>query len=260
MIVVAPRKDPRNFGSAFDQTLPPEPTFAVRVAAGRYSVVMPERVLLALLRTEADRLADPKNVDLLRGFFEHFFDPMIGQRERETYVQNFQRSPPSTVLGYPRTATDFPCIACVLERDVQAEEAVGQYLGETTAGETDDHAREYIGAMYDKTYGLYVYAEHPDVCLYLYHFAKAVVMGSFAVIAELGILDPHYEGGDLQPQPEYLPENMFVRRLGITVKSLETVPAFMSPDPARVRVAGIFAHDVVVSGMRGGVKVPGEDC
>ena len=258
--MVAPRKDPRNFGTAFDSALPQQPAFPVRVAAGRYSVVMPERVIIALLRTEADRLADPKNVELLRGFFEHFFDPMTGQKERETYVQNFQRSPPSTVLGYPRTGTDWPCIAVILERDVQAEEAVGGYLGETTPDETDDAAKEYIGAMFDKTYGLYVYAEHPDVCLYLYHFAKAVVMGSFRVIQDLGIIDPHYEGGDLQPQPEYLPENMFVRRLGITVKSLETVPSFMSPDPARVRVAGIFAHDVVVSGMRGGVKVEGENC
>ena len=55
------------------------------------------------------------------------------------------------------------------------------------------------------------------------------------------------------PQEQYLPETMFVRRLGVTLQSLHTVPVILTPDPARVRVTGIWAEDIVVSGIRGGV-------
>lgn len=249
------RKDPANFGTVVsEEKFPPtdpEPTFDV--AAGRYSVVMPERVILALLRTEVDRLAKPENEPDLRRFFEHFYDPMISAEERDSYITNFQRQPPLPRLGYPRTSAAFPCFSIVMEREVPAEEALGKYLGQTRPGDPVDRAEEYVGSMFESTYGIYIYAEHPDVCLYLYHFAKAVLIGSSLVLQECGVIDPSYEGNEMQPGESYLPENMFVRRLGVTLKSLHTVPAILVTDPANVRLAGIWADDIVVSGIRGGV-------
>jgi hypothetical protein len=250
------RKDPSNFGTIVSEDkCPPDaapPSF--EVAAGRYSVVMPERIILALLRTEADRLSDKDNeTDLVR-FFGHFFDPMISEAERNSYVSSFQRTPPVARLGYPRTGAKFPCFAIVMERDVEDQEALGKYLGQTRPGDPIERAEEYVGSMFEQTYGIYIYAEHPDMCLYLYHFAKAVLLGSHEVLEQCGILDPAYDGNEMIPQEEYLPENMFVRRLGVTLKSLHTIPAVLTPDPSRVRVTGIWANDVVVSGIRGGVQ------
>lgn len=252
------RKDPRNFGTELEEQQPPEP-IAFAAAAGRYSTAMPERVVLALLRQEVDRLVLPENELLLRKFFEHFYAPLVSESELDSYVSSFLREPPITLLGYPRTNAKFPCYAVVLEREEESDEALGQYLGQTQPGEPDIDVSEYTGTVFTQVLGIYAYAEHPDQALYCYHLAKSVLISSNNVLHQLGLIDPHYGGGDLAPAPDYLPENMFVRRLELTAKALFTVPGFLSPDPARVRVAGVFAHDVVVSGMRGGVKVEGED-
>jgi hypothetical protein len=257
------RKDPRNFGTAVsEEKCPPDaPTEDFAVAAGRYSVVMPERVILALLRSEVERLSDTSAHDDLLRFFSHFFDPMITVKERDSYIGNFQKQPPVARLGYPRTSATFPCFAIVMERDQMDQEALGKYLGQTRPGDPIDDAEEYTGSMFEQTYGIYIYAEHPDVCLYLYHFAKAVLLGSHVTLQECGIIDPQYDGNEMIPQEDYLPENMFVRRLGVTLKSLHTIPVVLSADPGRVRVTGIWADDLVVSGIRGGVHPidPSED-
>lgn len=257
------RKDPANFGSTFaDGKFPPDaPEPGFTEAAGRFSVVMPERVILALLRSESDRLAKPENVDDLREFFMHFFDPMISEDERESYVTSFQRTPPVAKLGYPRTGAEFPCLAIVMERDAPDQEALGRYLGETQPGDPAERAKEYLGSMYEQTYGVYIYATHPDMCMYLYHFSKGVLTGSDEVMAMCGLIDPAYDGNEMNPEDTYLPENMFVRRLGVTLKSLHTVPVKLGVEPGRIRVVGIHADDIVVGGIRGGVHAidPTED-
>jgi len=254
--VTANRKSPANFGTIVSEALQPpgSPDRTYTTAPGRYSVVMPERVLISLLRTEVDRLAAPENVRLLRGFFSHFFDPMVGEAERESYVTSFQRSPPSTKLGYARSSSDFPCYAVVLESDKQSDDALADYLGETTPHEPDAVAKEYVGSMFEQTIGIYVFAEHPDVCLYMYQLAKAILIGSLHTLTEYGILDPRYDGSDLNPQETYLPETMFTRRLGVTLKSLMSVPNVLAVDPARVRIGGLFAEDIAVGGVRGALR------
>ncbi len=243
------RKDPRNFGVATHEAMPEREPAAV----GRWSQPMPERVILGILRTECERLAQPENEDQLRRFFGHFFDPMIGEEEREQYVRNFQRHPLTPVLGYPRTSATFPCLSLIMERDVETDAAMNNLIGQTIPGEVIGAASRYNGSMYEKTYGLFIYATHPDVCLYMYHLAKMILVGSHETLAEYGIIDPSFEGTEMLPEENLLPENMFVRRLGVTCKSMETVPDILSPDPERVRVTGIYANDTVVSGQRGGV-------
>jgi hypothetical protein len=244
-----------NFGDGIPE--PQDPGY--REPEGRYSVPMPERILLMLLRDEVTRLSSPDGTSDLRRFFSHFFDPMIGERERNTYVDNFQRQPPTVTMGYPRTGSRFPCLTVILESDDEDQEALDYYLGETQPGDPADDAHEYAGALFRKTLGIHIFAEHPDVCLYLYHFAKAVIAGAHLVLAGYGLIDPKLSGSELSPQENYLPENMFVRRLGVTVLSLETSPLVLRPDPARVRVAGISSSGTIVSGVRGGVTVIASD-
>lgn len=260
--MVAPRKDPRNVATQLAEEKPGEVQLrdvGEFTAAGRFSVVMAERVFLKLLRQEITRLSDIDNEDQLRRFFRHFFDPMVKAAERDSYVTNFQRNPPTAVLGYPRTSTKLPAFAVILEQDTEVDKPLGTFLGQTGPEEHRDEAEEYIGTMFEQTYGVYVYAEHPDACIYLYHFAKAVFLGAHEVLHECGIIDPSYNGNEMTPEETYLPENMFVRRLGVTFRSLSSVPAILSPDPKDVRT-GVWADDIVVSGMRGRVTADGEDC
>ncbi len=245
------RKDPRNFGTATSKEIEDRyPNDAETV--GDVAIVMPERVILSLLRLEVDRLALPANRDQLVRFFSHFFDPMMTVEERNTYVDNFQAQPPVTVLGYPRTGSEFPCYSVVLENEQEGEPgALDHFMGRTEATATKP-VSEYLGALFEQTYGVFVYAEHPDVCLYLYHLAKLILLGSHAVLEESGIMDPEFSGGELSPDETYIPENMFVRRVGVNMKTIQTVPDVLRPDPSRLRT-GIWVDDIVVSGVRGGV-------
>lgn len=252
---MANRKDPDNFGGTLENEKfdPNASPINYEQAAGAHSIVMPERVILALLRSETDRLSNVDNVDELRRFFSFFFDPAITEDERESYIISFQNTPPVPILGYPRSSSTFPSMAVVMERDVEDQAALSHYLGQTRPGDPAERASEFVGGMYEKTYGVYIYATHPDMCLYLYHFAKMVLVGSDTVMQRCGITEARFDGNELNPQDSYLPENMFVRRLGVTLKSLETVPIFLRTDPARVRIVGLHADDIVLGGIRGGV-------
>jgi hypothetical protein len=222
-----------------------------QLTEARTNIVMIERVLLAVIRSEVERLRADTN-ELTR-FFSHFYDPIAGEEERARFVANFQAQPPVTVLGYPRTTAQFPCFAVVLESENESQNVLDDYVGESLPGEDVDEAAEYRGAIFDHTYSVYVFAEHPDVVAYLYQFVKLVLFGAKPFLVQAGLIDPHFSGGELSPEEMYLPENMFARVFRITASALVTVPRLLDPDPVRVRLAGIFMNDIVVDGIRGGV-------
>lgn len=218
----------------------------------RASIVNVERFILRLLRSEVDRLA--KDEALLRYYFEAVFDPTLPEREREEYIANFMRAQPAVVLGYPRSSVTFPVIAIILNEESEAQNAIGDFMGETLGeGEEGSPYADYVGAIFDAQHGVYVYAEHPDVCLYLYHFVKMIMLGGKDWLLSQGVIEVSLSGGELAPQENYLPENIFCRM--VTVK---TVAPFSVPRPALVdarkaRVVGLYQDDVVVDGIQGGV-------
>jgi len=259
----------RNLGGTFEQT----DERATQFFSGpmqtemRTSVVMAERLLLAVLRSEVDRLAadtDEARAELNR-IFGHIFDPTIGANERASFATDFQRRPPTTVLGYPRTTTEMPCFALTLESDEEGESPIlGKYVGQTLDGEDPPGGEdaEYEGAFFDQVYGIYVYAQHPDVCAYLYQFCKLLLFGARQALEAAGLIDLTYSGGELTPEEMYLPEDLYARVLRVRAKTMMTIPRLLlHRDGSRLRVTGIFMKDVVVDGVRGGVtpyvEVPG---
>jgi len=241
----------RNLGGEVDAGI--EPFFdGPALAEVRTSVVLAERLILLVLRSEVERLAaDP---DELTRFFRHFFDPTATAAQREQFVAHFTKSPPTTVLGYPRSAAEFPCLAVTLDSEEETEPGVlGNYIGETLEGELGEDA-EYEGAYFQQSYGVTVYAENPDVCAYLYQFAKLTLFGAREALENAGVLELKYSGGELGPE-DHLPENMFARSLHVQCKVLMTVPRlFAHRDARRLRITGIFRDDVVVDGVQGGVS------
>ncbi len=246
------RKAKRNLGGSLEPTIedffgPPTLTQA------RVNVILVERLLLAVLRFEIDRLAQTTNQDELERFFSHFFDPIAGETERARFVTDFQKTPPVTVLGYPRSTGTFPCFSVILESEQEETNVLADYMGESLDGEDVGEAAEYQGAIFSQSHGIYVYAEHPDKVAYLYQFAKLVLFGAKPFLIKAGLIEPRFSGGELSPEEMYLPDNMFARVLRITATSTITVPRLLDPDPLRVRLAGLFMDDIVVKGIRGGV-------
>lgn len=246
----------RNLGGTFGETV--ERYFkGPTLASARTSIVLLERLFLAILRSEIERLSEDKTE--LERFFSHFFDPTAGTEERDRFVDNFIRQPPVAVLGYPRTTATFPCFSIILESEEEDTTVLEDYVGQTLPGESGGfpgngrEAYEYKGAVFKQSYGIYIYAQHPDVCGYLYQFAKFCMFGSHDVLVEAGMIDFTLSGGELSPEEMYLPDNMFARVLRISSTAVQSIPQLLNPDPARIKLAGVFMDDVVVDGIRGGV-------
>lgn len=253
----------RNLGGTFEETI--NPYFnGPPSAETRTSIVFIERFILAILRSEIERLtADPGDRSEINRIFGHIFDPSATAEMRHKYVANFCKSPPQVVLGYPRVSAEFPCYSVTLDSDEEADPALlGKYAGATLEGEipANNEDLEFEGAFFTQRYTVYVYAEHPDVCSYLYQLAKMILFGARSALEAAGGIDLHYGGGELRPDEGYIPENMFARYLTVTCTSMMTVPRVLTYRlQDQLRVTGIFAEDVVVEGVQGGVHgyVPG---
>jgi hypothetical protein len=223
-------------------------------SAARTNVVNIERLLVALLKAEVERFsAEP---ELLRMFFAHMFDPLVGETEREEFVTNFTRLPPEVVLGYPRTSTQFPCFAIILQEDSEDQNFIGDFAGETEDDEEGlgvDEYKEYAGVLCNSSFGIYIYAQHPDVCLYLYYFAKMIVFGAKPLFLSNGMTEVNISGGEVAPDEQYLPDNMFMRTLTVSGQSMFTVPQFALVNRRRLRLLGLYRDDVVVDGVQGGI-------
>ena len=246
------RKDkanPRNLGGTLENSI--EPFFeGPALANARTSIVLLERIILNLLRSEVARLA--ANESELTRFFSHFFDPTAGAEERARFVTNFMREPPATVIGYPRASGDFPCFAIILESEEETDpQLMGDYMGMTLDGEPGE-AAEYEGGFFQNTYGIYVYAQNSDVAVYLYQFAKMVLFGAKTALQCAGFTGLSFSGGELSPEEMYLPDNMYARVLRIQATAPMSVPKLVI-DPAKVRILGLYMDDIVVDGTRGTV-------
>lgn len=226
------------------------------LAEARTAIVLPERIILSLLRTEITRLAADR-AETLR-FFSHFFDTTVDEDERNAFVDNFVGQPPAVVLGYPRTTTEMPCFSVILESEAEVSSGgqyLGDYMGETLEGEEAEEVSEYVGGLFESSYSVYVYAQHPDACIYLYHFAKMILFGAKSAMVANGLIEPMFSGGELSPQDMYLPDNLYARVLSVKVKNPVTIPRVRSyTDGRNLRVGGAFREDVVVDGMRGRAK------
>lgn len=250
----------RNLGGETSQDDPrfAEPFFdGPATAEMRTSIVLPERLLRQVLTDEVNRLAADRAE--LERFFSHFFDPTTSAAERDTYVDNFIASPPRTVIGYPRTTGEMPIFAIILQADEEQDNdgLIGNYVGQTLSGENPPGGedQEYEGVFFSQVNAIHVYAQHPDQCLYLYHFAKLTLLGAREALHCAGLISPTYSGSELNPQEVYLPDNVFGRVLNVHYKVMMTVPkVFAYRDGRRLRLGGIFRTDIVVDGVRGTIS------
>ena len=229
---------------------------APTLAQHRTSIVLSERVIKSLLQEEVERLTD--DPELLREFFMLFFDPAAADGEVDTYVANFLKQPPKVVLGYPRDLAQVPLFSIILTSDDESTEgqSIGRYVGRSLDDENVSETLDYEGGYFDQVNSVYIYAQHPDVCLYMYHFAKLTLYGARDRLVEAGIIEPTYSGGEVSPdEMPYLPENIFTRQLSVSYKTMVTVPKRLPYRRAdRLSVTGLFREDTVVNGRRGSVK------
>lgn len=220
--------------------------------AGARPIVLPERIVRALLRSEIERLKNDEE-ETLR-FFEHIFQDTAAEGEVAMFVEAFLKLPPEVTIGYPREIAQAPLISLILASDSESDlSPLGDFLG-TNSG--DGEEVHYQGSQFAQTNVLYIYAQHPDMCVVLYHLTKLILLGARGILEGSGLTEMSFDGGDVSPQEmPYLPDNVFVRQLSVSFKAIASVPERLQyKDSAKLRIGRLRRSDIVLEGRRGSVK------
>lgn len=168
---------------------------------------------------------------------------------------------PNVIHSYPRIGeTKFPAICIVLGDESESTKFLDDSGGiinaedAETLGSLGLVGAEITTSISSFEYHLLVIANEPDMTIYLYQIVRNILMQQRAFLkSDAGLLDQAMSGADLVPDPRYMPDHLFVRRL--TLKCLAETPFIgEAPSSGLVRsVDGIFVDDGRQADETGGV-------
>lgn len=155
---------------------------------------------------------------------------------------------PTVHHSYPRRDFTPPFFCIVLNTEEETEHVMGDDAGMITDPENPNYGDEIKTSFWLHRYQIFCVTEHPDATLYLYQAAKYLYGAVHDEIAAAGFYEFHLSGGELEPDPRFMPEHWFVRQLSLTFKS-----EFMRLDRSAVlgkawKVAGIHIDREGASG------------
>jgi len=130
--------------------------------------------------------------------------------------------PPTVLSGYARSEGPFPCIAITLVSEEITQDYIGvgqeaRFLGSPAVKNGTQYKRRVTG-----TYGVMIYAEHPDIVSCYYRVARRILNVGVWRMLEGGLNEAIFSGADLMPDAKYAPDNLFVRRINVTTEYEET--------------------------------------
>lgn len=237
-------------------------------------VVLPERTILTLLQTGVDAIsADLLGSDPGETVLDDILDT-LDDAEKTKARAYYGEHPPSIIQGYPRVDAPFPLFALVLTGDQESHRYLGTGEHDAPSGfgsddpeviGTKDHAE--FNQWTEATFGIFVYAEHPDLCAWYYRILRRIMNVGIRFLVKEGLDNPTISGAELAPDPRYTPDNLFVRRLTLKVEYDEEwrdddalwlaingppEPFITSADQLQVRHVG--SRDPLDGGTQGSVE------
>lgn len=168
---------------------------------------MIQRLLYTLLTTGFQEFQN--NPGLIDELFTEVWE--LSPTELAGIKEKLGDEPPTIIHGYARTDTDFPAISITLGSEGEALEFIGNDIGMVDEGEY--FGADLEGSAWQHAYNIYVYADHPDVCMYYYEMAKSIFLASFPTFNAKGLWQTSLKGMDFMPDPLYVPAHLFVRQL-----------------------------------------------
>ena len=204
-----------------------------------------ERLFVIALRNAVERFkAEPKRWRRILHFLE--------ADEIALVPRVFAARPPTIRAGYGTAQDPMPLITVALMQERPDQEMLGDMIEPETDYDEFEHGKaELRGAIYEQTIEITVYADHPDVALYLYHWSKYALEAHLDWFLSHGLIEPRFvHGGEVRPDPRFVPERLFCRSLTFTVRG-EAVTAEPLPPPPRS--LSIFLQGVTVEGHPGRV-------
>ena len=189
----------------------------------------------------------------------------LGTTEIDTIEELLTETPPNIIHHYAREGDNVPLWAIVLMEENESTRFIGNDLGiigeQQLVGEGEDAfdpddpaaGDDAQGSIYSARYGVLTYTEHPDVTRYYYELAKFLFTHARpALMGVSGIIDLQFSGGDLAPDPRYIPAHLFVRQFVLETQRLECV-AVPVVEGRATKLAGAHVDDGVSSTNKGGV-------
>ena len=172
---------------------------------------MIQRFLYGTLRDGVQAILD--EMTILDDIFRNNY--CLEQAEVDSIKEAFEGKPPNVIHHYARSESDFPLYSVVLDSEQQSEDFIGDDAGMIDDPEDPQFGADRIATIFTHDYSILTYTEHPDLTLYYYEIAKAILL--VANLKAEGMFDLHFSGMDLMPDPRYIPDHLFVRRLQLKV-------------------------------------------
>lgn len=170
---------------------------------------MIQRLIYTALRNGLDAIA--ANPLLLEDLFVQQF--ALDADEIEHIKQVFATTPPDVVHGYARSDNTFPLYAITLADEHEAETFINDSAGQCIDSESQYYQMDLTTAVWEHTYHVHCYAEHPDVCSYIYEAAKSILLLAHPYFTDNHVFEQSFSGLELAPDPRYVPEHLFLRQL-----------------------------------------------
>tara|TARA_R110000751_G_scaffold33071_18_gene82624 strand:+ start:791 stop:1468 length:678 start_codon:yes stop_codon:yes gene_type:complete len=128
-------------------------------------------------------------------------------------------NPLTVVSGFARSEGPYPVLAVTLSAETIMQDYVGHgeeaYIDTLGSGLRDGRA---FKRRIQGIYGLHLYAEHPDVCSWYYRIVRRILNVGAGRLISAGLQDPTMQGAELMPDPRYSPDQLFMRRVNLTVE------------------------------------------
>jgi hypothetical protein len=178
----------------------------------------------------------------------------LTETEVEAIKEYFAGHPPMIVNGYARQDNKFPIFAITLGSEGEEIKFLGDDAGLITDPEDEFYKSDLSSAVWEHQYDVLIYTDHPDVTAWYYEIAKYLLLAAFPTLTELGCFGYQVNGADLAPDPKYLPEYLFARRLTLRVQREFQQIDRESRMSKAFKVAGIAIDSAGSSSDVGGVK------
>ena len=195
---------------------------------GPQSIAGAERVVYHVIKTGLDLLA--ASVAKKRGKRDDAIDRLFAlynAEERDTIRRLLAERRPKVSHGYPRSNAEMPAILVI----VTSENENRRFVGDKVENDEEDMP-EFIGrdpetvkgVLVDTSIDCWVMDNNPDVVQAFYTICWALLDGArLPVFSRLQMNPGSLSGGDVPPDPNYMPEYVFVRRLGTSFTGMRTV-------------------------------------
>jgi hypothetical protein len=154
-------------------------------------------------------------------------------KEAAAIKATLARAPVRLQHGYPHADIQMPCIAIILQAESISQKFIGDRAFLPLGGMG-------AGSQYEISAQLLIYSENIDLTAALYELVRAILICSHDELARQGIQSPSYTGTDIAPDPSKIPENLFLRSLGIRAMYAYVLPELLQNQVRGTLFSGLF--------------------